>query len=96
MNHENANAAGLKTGPKRRAFMAMPAGCTVGLMVPGLSHGGKDIAAATTSRYYRLGARLPLRRPGTSGAVVTNLGAGGDHVGRASESGVSCLDRPGT
>ncbi|MEO0407781.1 MAG: aldo/keto reductase [Cyanobacteria bacterium P01_A01_bin.135] len=33
----------------------------------------------------RLGQLLPLRSLGSSGPVVTNLGAGGDHIGRVSE-----------
>ena len=28
---------------------------------------------------------MPLRNLGSSGPVVTNLGAGGDHIGKASE-----------
>ena len=83
MEQENENAARLNSGFKRREFMAMLAGCTVGLMVPGLSHGeGKT---ATASRSDRLGDLLPLRKLGSSGPVVTNLGVGGAHVGSVSE-----------
>jgi aryl-alcohol dehydrogenase-like predicted oxidoreductase len=65
--------------------MAMLAGCTVGLMMPSLSHGEGKIAAATASPSDRLGKLLPLRKLGSSGAVVTNLGVGGAHVGSAPE-----------
>ena len=72
-------------------FMAMLAGCTVGLMVPSLSHGEEKIAAATASRSDRLGKLLPLRKLGSSGAVVTNLGVGGAHVGSASEKDAQAI-----
>lgn len=85
MKPENENASNPHTGFKRREFMAMLAGCTVGLMVHSLSHGEEKIAAATASRSDRLGTLLPLRKLGSSGAVVTNLGVGGAHVGSASE-----------
>jgi len=91
MKHENENAANLHTGLKRREFMAMLAGCTVGLMVPSLSHGEEKIATATASRSDRLGTLLPLRKLGSSGAVVTNLGVGGDHVGNASEKDAQAI-----
>ena len=63
----------------------MNAGCTAGLMVPGLFQGEGKAAAATAAPSDRLGTLLPLRRLGSSGAVVTNLGVGGAHVGSASE-----------
>ena len=85
MNHENENAADLHTGLKRREFLTMLAGCTVGLMVPSLSHGEGKIAVSASSRSDRLGKLLPLRKLGPSGPAVTNLGVGGDHVGSASE-----------
>jgi aryl-alcohol dehydrogenase-like predicted oxidoreductase len=91
MKHENENAANLNAGLNRRAFMAMLAGCTVGLMVPSLSHGEGKIAAATAPRSDRLGKLLPLRKLGSSGAVVTNLGVGGDHVGSASEKDAQAI-----
>ncbi len=91
MTHENENAANLHTGLKRREFMAMLAGCTAGLMVPSLSHGEGKIAAATASHSDRLGKLLPLRKLGSSGAVVTNLGVGGDHVGSASEKDAQAI-----
>ena len=91
MKHENENAANLHTGLKRREFMAMLAGCTVGLMVPSLSHGEGKIAAATASRSARLGKLLPLRKLGSSDAVVTNLGLGGAHVGSASEKDAQAI-----
>ena len=91
MKHENENAAHLHTGIKRREFMAMLAGCTVGLMVPSLSHGAGKIAAAAASRSDRLGKLLPLRKLGSSGAVVTNLGVGGDHVGSATEKDAQAI-----
>ena len=91
MKPDNENAANRCTGLKRREFMAMLAGCTVGLMVPCLSDGGEKIAAATASRSDRLGKLLPLRKLGACGAVVTNLGVGGDHVGRASEKDAQAI-----
>jgi aryl-alcohol dehydrogenase-like predicted oxidoreductase len=91
VKHENDDAANLHTGLKRRKFMAMLAGCTVGLMVPSFSHGQEKIAAATASPSDRLGKLLPLRKLGSSGAVVTNLGVGGDHVGSASEKDAQAI-----
>ncbi|MCP4405578.1 MAG: hypothetical protein GY801_50780, partial [bacterium] len=88
MKHGNENAANLRTGLKRREFMAMLAGCTAGLMVPSLSHGEGKIAAATADR---LGKLLPLRKLGSSGPAVTNLGVGGDHVGSASEKDAQAI-----
>jgi len=85
MKHGNENDACQHTGLKRREFMAILAGCTVSLMVPGLSHGGEKIAAAVTLPSDRLGKLLPLRKLGSSGPAVTSLGVGGDHVGSASE-----------
>lgn len=85
MKPEDENAANLHTGLKRREFMAMLAGCTAGLMVPSVSHGEEKIVAATASHFDRLGKLLPLRKLGSSGAAVTNMGVGGDHVGTASE-----------
>ncbi|MGD9010719.1 MAG: aldo/keto reductase, partial [Desulfobacteraceae bacterium] len=85
MKHENENSPNLHTGLKRREFMAMLAGCTAGLMVPGFFHFQETIAAASAAPSDRLGKLLPLRRLGSSGPVVTNLGVGGDHVGSASE-----------
>ena len=91
MKHENENAANLHTGLKRREFMAMLAGCTAVLMVPGLFHGEKKLFAATASRSDRLGKLLPLRKLGSSGPVVTNLGVGGAHVGSASEKDAQAI-----
>jgi aryl-alcohol dehydrogenase-like predicted oxidoreductase len=83
MKHEDEDEASLHTVLKRREFMATLAGFTAWLMLPCFSHGeGKSIEAA--SRSDRLGKLLPLRKLGSSGAVVTNLGVGGDHVGNAS------------
>jgi hypothetical protein len=39
MKHAKENASNRHMGFKRREFMAMLAGCTVGLMAPGLSLG---------------------------------------------------------
>lgn len=91
MKHENKNAANLHTGLKRREFLVMLAGCTVGLMTPGLSHGEGETAAAAASSSDRLGKLLPLRKLGSSGAVATNLGVGGDHVGSASEKDAQAI-----
>ena len=46
---------------------------------------------ATAPRSDRLGVPLPLRKPGSSGAVVTNLGVGGAHVGTASEKDAEAI-----
>lgn len=83
MKFENENGLKQREGFKRREFIAMLAGCTASLMVPGFLNSGEAIAAASGSD--RLGKLLPLRKLGSSGAVVTNLGVGGDHVGTASE-----------
>jgi len=91
MKHENENTANMYTGLKRREFMVMLVGCTVSLMVPSLSHGGEKIAAATASPSDRLGKLLPLRKLGSSGPAVTNLGVGGDHVGSASEKDAQAI-----
>jgi len=85
MKHENGNAANPQMGLNRREFMTMLAGCTAGLMVPSLSHGKEKLVVATASHSDRLGKLLPLRKLGSSGPAVTNLGVGGDHVGTASE-----------
>jgi aryl-alcohol dehydrogenase-like predicted oxidoreductase len=91
MKHAKENASNRHMGFKRREFMAMLAGCTVGLMAPGLSLGEEKMAGAATSRSDRLGTLLPLRKLGSSGAVVTNLGVGGDHVGSASEKDAQAI-----
>jgi len=91
MKPETENAANLHTGLKRREFMAMLAGCTAGLMVPSLCHGDGKIAAANAPLSDRLGKLLPLRKLGSSGPVVTNLGVGGDHVGSASEKDAQAI-----
>jgi aryl-alcohol dehydrogenase-like predicted oxidoreductase len=88
MKDESRNAINLRTGYKRRQFMAMLAGCTASLMVPGLFTGKKTLAASPADR---LGELLPLRRLGSSGAVVTNLGVGGDHVGSGSEKDAQAI-----
>jgi len=49
------------------------------------------IAAATASPSDRLGKLLPLRKLGSSGPVLTNLGVGGDHVGSASEKDAQAI-----
>ena len=91
MKNENENATNLHTGLKRREFMTMLAGWTAVLMVPGLFNGGGKIFAATASRSDRLGKLLPLRKLGSSGPAVTNLGVGGDHVGSASEKDAQAI-----
>ncbi len=91
MKHDNENVVNLHKGLKRREFMAMLAGCTVGLMVPSLSLGEENITANTASGSDRLGTLLPLRKLGSSGAVVTSLGVGGDHVGSASDKDAQAI-----
>jgi hypothetical protein len=51
--------------------------------IPNLLNGEEKVAAATISHSDRLGNLLPLRKLGSSGTVVTNLGVGGAHVGSA-------------
>ncbi|MGD2013653.1 MAG: aldo/keto reductase, partial [Desulfobacterales bacterium] len=91
MKHQNENAANQHTGFNRREFVAMLAGCTAGLMVPSLFPGEEKLAVATASPSDRLGKLLPLRKLGSSGPVVTNLGVGGDHVGSASEKDAQAI-----
>ena len=91
MKQENENTTNLYTGLRRREFMAMLACCTVSLMVPGLSHGDDKSALPTASSSDRLGELLPLRKLGSSGPAVTNLGVGGDHVGNASEKDAQAI-----
>jgi aryl-alcohol dehydrogenase-like predicted oxidoreductase len=91
MKHKSANAANLHTGLKRREFMTMLAGCTVGLMVPSLLPGEGKLAATAAPLSDRLGTLLPLRKLGSSGAILTNLGVGGAHVGSASEKDAQAI-----
>ncbi len=70
---------------KRREFMAILAGFTASLMVPGVFCGKEVSASTAASQSDRLGKRLPLRKLGNSGAVLTNLGVGGAHIGNVSE-----------
>ena len=91
MKHGNENAAGRHTGFKRREFMAVLAGCTGSLMVSSLFQGEETIAATAASRSDRLGQVLPLRKLGSSGPAVTNLGVGGAHVGSASETDAQAI-----
>jgi hypothetical protein len=91
MKHAKENASNRHMGFKRREFMAMLAGCTLSLMAPGFSLGDEKAAEAADSPSDRLGTLLPLRKLGSSGAVVTNLGVGGDHVGSASEKDAQAI-----
>ena len=91
MKPENKDAGNLHKGFKRREFMAMLAGYTATMMVPSIFTGKKTIAATDSSRSDRLGELLPLRKLGTSGPAVTNLGVGGDHVGNASEKDAQAI-----
>lgn len=91
MKHENESDAKPTTGLQRREFLAMLAGCTVGLMVPGLFPGEETMAAAAAPRSDRLGDLLPLRKLGSSGPTLTILGVGGDHVGSASEKDAQAI-----
>ncbi|MBM4093625.1 MAG: aldo/keto reductase, partial [Planctomycetes bacterium] len=86
MRHENENTANSDMGLKRREFMAILAGCTGGIMVPGLLQGDGETAASD-----RLGKLLPLRKLGSSGPAVTNLGVGGNHIGLASEKDAQAI-----
>lgn len=85
MKRENKTNDKQKKEFRRREFMAMLAGFTAGLMVPGLFHGEGSTAFASAMKSDRLGKLLPLRRLGTSGPIVTNLGVGGAHIGTVSE-----------
>ena len=91
MKPENDNGGNLHMGLKRREFMAMLAGYTASLMVPSLFNVEETNAATTNSPADRLGDLLPLRKLGSSGPVVTNLGVGGDHVGNASEKNAQAI-----
>ncbi len=91
MKQKNENAANPDTEVKRREFLGILAGCTAGLMVPGLFTGDGTLTAATASRTDRLGKLLPLRKLGSSGPLVTCLGMGGDHVGNATEKVAQAL-----
>ena len=90
MSQEIKNGGHVYTGMKRREFLAMLASCTASLMVPGFFP-GEDAFAATGSTSDRLGPLLPLRKLGSSGPVVTNLGVGGDHVGSSSEKDAQAI-----
>lgn len=85
MIHDTENSANWKRGLKRREFMAILAGYTASLMVPGIFSGEEAAAGTAAIHSDRLGKLLPLRKLGSSGPVVTNLGVGGAHVGSASE-----------
>lgn len=89
MKHEDKSVGYPPMKLNRKQFMAMLAGCTMGLMAPGLSHGEGKLPAS--SRSDRLGALLPLRKLGSSGAVVTNLGVGGAHVGSVSKKNAQAV-----
>lgn len=91
MEHENEKTDNLQMGLKRREFITLLAGCTAGLMVPGLLHSGEKIAPSSEAQSDRLGRLLPLRKLGSSGEVVTNLGVGGDHMGNASEKDAQAI-----
>jgi len=85
MKHENNNTDNPHSGVSRREFMSIVAGCTASLMVPSLTDAKEKLVTTAASRSDRLGKLLPLRKLGSSGSAVTNLGVGGDHVGNASE-----------
>lgn len=91
MRPESDQGGYLYRGLQRREFITMLAGCTVGLMVPCLAHGEEKSGAATAPRSDRLGPLLPLRKLGSAGAAVTNLGVGGDHVGSGSEKDAQAI-----
>ncbi len=74
----------------RRELIAMLAGLTASLTVSGYFN-SEDTTAAHASASDRLGKLLPLRNLGSSGSVVTNLGAGGDHIGKASEKDAQAI-----
>lgn len=88
MKDENRNATNLQLN--RKEFMAMLAGCAMSLMVPGCNS-GKKVTTVATPLTDRLGKLLPLRKLGSSGPVVTNLGLGGDHVGRATDKDAQAI-----
>ncbi len=91
MERNNENAASPYVGFKRREFIAMLAGFTTSLTVSSCFSGENETAPLSEQPGTegpgtdRLGTLLPLRKLGPSGPVVTNLGAGGDRIGRASE-----------
>jgi aryl-alcohol dehydrogenase-like predicted oxidoreductase len=60
-------------------------------MVPRLLNSQENIPAATAPHTDRLGKLLPLRKLGSSGTAVTNLGVGGAHVGSAAEKDAQAI-----
>ena len=91
MKPKNDNTANWNMGLKRREFMAFLTGCTVGLMVPSISQAMENNTSANTHKSDRLGKLLPLRKLGSSGPAITNLGVGGAHVGTASEKDAQAI-----
>lgn len=69
----------------RRDFLMALTGCTAGLLAPGLLKAEAATPSPNLRPSDRLGELLPLRRLGASGAMVTVLGVGGQHIGTASE-----------
>jgi len=65
---------------ERRKCLAVMAGCTGLLLTPPLLRAQSAEALPEKSASDRLGALLPQRKLGTSGASITNLGLGGDHA----------------
>lgn len=75
----------MRRGISRREFLAILASATASLLVSHYLHGAETIAGTPGIGADRLGKLLPLRKLGSSGAAVTNLGVGGAHVGSVSE-----------
>ncbi len=75
-------------GLTRKEFLAAIAGCTVGLMAPGLLFAKHPSAAPGSNR---LGKLLPLRKLGAAGPMVTNLAVGGDHIGRGPDRNAQAI-----
>jgi aryl-alcohol dehydrogenase-like predicted oxidoreductase len=87
---EQDTEAGPQMSLTRRELLAVLAGCTASLMVPGVLL-GEEKPPAAAARSDRLGQLLPLRKLGSSGPAVTVLGVGGDHVGSASEKDAQAI-----
>lgn len=65
---------------ERRHFLTKMAGLTAGIMIP-----YNSFSLESTSNRDRLGEKLPLRKLGKTGELVTMLGLGGYHIGWTTE-----------
>ena len=68
--------------PNRRDFLKLLAGLTSGLLIP---LQGSTFANKSFNSKDKYGERLPLRKLGNTGEMVTMLGLGGYHIGWTTE-----------